>query len=71
MRQRIVFDEVSVKGVYTWRDENGKKRQETRKFWQTVNPFNCNEDGSVKTREQIYAELNAERDEWLREKRQS
>lgn len=63
--KRIVFDEVVVKATRRWKDETGRSRQETRKFWQTVNPFNKNPDGSLKTREQIRAELIVERDAWL------
>lgn len=61
---RITFDEISMKAKRVW-TENGKNRQETRTFMQTVNPFNKNADGSVKTREEIYAELNAQRKAWL------
>lgn len=63
---RITFDEVAVKATRRWTDEGGKKRQETRKFFQTVNPFNKNADGSVKTRDQIMREITAKRDEWLK-----
>lgn len=63
---RYVFDEVSVKGVRRWIDTDGKKRQETRKFYQTVNPYNKGADGMPKSREQIYAEVQAERNAWLR-----
>jgi hypothetical protein len=35
---------------------------------QTINPFNRNKDGSVKTRAQIMKELLAERDAWLNPK---
>lgn len=62
---KINFDEISVKATRRWVDADGKKRQETRKFWQTVNPFNLAADGSTKTREQIVQEINALRDEWL------
>jgi hypothetical protein len=61
---RVTFDKVSIKAKRVWR-ENGKRRQETREFWQTINPFNKNDDGTRKTREQIMAELHAERLAWL------
>jgi hypothetical protein len=64
---RVVFNEVKVKGTRRWTDANGKRRQETKAFMQTVNPFNKNADGSVKTYEQIKRELTAERDFWLLE----
>jgi hypothetical protein len=66
MMRRLVFDEVSVKGVKRWKDPvTGKSRQETRKFLQTVNPFNKNAKGVPKSRDEIMAEIKKERDEWL------
>jgi hypothetical protein len=62
---RIRFEEVKIKGVRRW-IENGKKRQETRTFMQTLNPFNTDADGCPKSRCQILKELYAERDEWVR-----
>ena len=35
----------------------GKQCSRTKKFWQTLNPFNTNADGSVKTRDDITSEL--------------
>ena len=61
---RIIFQQVKLKGVRRW-TENGKRRQETQEFMQTINPFNKGEDGLPKTREQILTELQAERSEWL------
>jgi len=61
---RQVFEVVSVKAVRKWVDADGKKRQETRKFWQSINPFNT-KDGAVKARDQILSEIRAERDAWL------
>lgn len=63
--RRINFDEVAVKATRRWVDESGKKRQETRKFWQTINPFNKGADGLPKTRDQILKEILAERDAFL------
>ena len=64
LAMRITFEKVSVKGVRRW-TENGRKRQETREFYQTVNPFNKNPDGSVKTKEQIREQILEERNKWL------
>ena len=64
---KIVFEEVALKGVRRWKDADGKKHQETKKFWQTINPFNKDENGLPKTREQIYDELKAKRAAWLNE----
>lgn len=62
---RINFDEVSIKATKTWTDADGKRRQKTRKFYQTINPFNKNAAGLPKSRVEIRAEILAERDAWL------
>lgn len=62
---RITFNEVAVKATRRW-VEDGKKRQQTRKFFQTINPFNKGADGRVKDRDQIMREITAKRDAWLR-----
>lgn len=59
------FDEVALKDTKRWTDATGKKRTRTRKFYQTINPFNKNTDGTMKTRAEIEAELRVERDAWL------
>lgn len=62
---RTTFNEVA-----THREKKGKcakcgKRTKRRmKFWQTINPFNKNKDGSIKTVRQIDAELAKEADVW-------
>lgn len=61
---RINFEEVSIKATKKWVD-NGKKRQETKTFSQTINPFNKDKDGTVKTRAQIMSEISLERKLWL------
>ena len=61
----INFEEIKVKGVRRWTDKNGKKRQKTKIFSQTVNPFNKNSAGLPKTRQEIMAEISAERDAWV------
>lgn len=61
---RLNFDEVSIRRVKRWTDENGKRRQMTRKFFQTINPFNRRPDGAPKTRAEIMVELKAEADAW-------
>lgn len=62
---RVKFEEIRIRGMRRWKDENGRARQETKVFMQTLNPFNTNEDGSLKGREQIMVELRAERKAWL------
>jgi hypothetical protein len=62
---RITFNEVAVRATRRW-TENGKKRQQTRKFFQTINPFNKGANGLPKDRDQIMREITAKRDAWLR-----
>lgn len=64
---RHVFTEVSLTAVFRWK-ENGKRRQTSRKFFQTINPFNTKPDGTPKTRSDIMAELEQQRNAWLAEK---
>ena len=60
------FEEVAVTATKRWKDaETGRPRQQTKKFWKTLNPFNVNADGTPRTRAQIIALLIAERDQWL------
>ncbi|MGH9250334.1 MAG: hypothetical protein ACRD0W_12545 [Acidimicrobiales bacterium] len=42
----------------------GRKLRRQRTFQQTINPFNKNSDGSVKTRMEILSELNAKGLAW-------
>ena len=44
----IRFNKVEVRGVRRW-TENGKRRQETKVFWQTRSPFNLNAQGEPKS----------------------
>ena len=54
---RINYEEVKLKATRYYKDENGKKRQQTKTFSQTINPFNKNHDGTIKTRDDIWKEL--------------
>lgn len=60
----IKFEEIKVKGVKKWK-ENGKTRQKTRVFSETVNPFNVDENGKQRSRQDIFNGLIKQRDEWL------
>lgn len=42
----------------------GKSASRTKRFFQTLNPFNTNADGSIKTVEQIKSELVAKGTDW-------
>lgn len=61
----VAFEQVKLRGIRKWIDpETGKRRQKTRWFCQTVNPFNKNPDGTVKTRTDIFRELQQKRHDW-------
>lgn len=63
---RHTFQTVSVKGTRRWKDpDTGKARQETKSFFQTINPFNRNAAGDPKSYEEIMVEVKAQRDAWL------
>lgn len=61
---KVYFEQVTLKAKKTFLD-NGKRRQQTHVFMQTINPYNKNADGSQKSRIQIMDELRKERDKWL------
>jgi len=63
---RYVFEVVSHKVTKKWVDETGKKRQQTQKFEQTLNPYNRDATGAPKSREQIWAEIRAQGEAWLK-----
>ena len=66
-RTTTTYREVSMKAVYRWVDAHGRKRQKTEKFFQTLNPFNKNADGSIKNSREILAELKPKYDQWLKD----
>ncbi len=62
---RFVFEEIVCSAKRTGKcSVCGKRWTKTKKFRQTVNPFNKNEDGSRKSREEIWVELKSEADAW-------
>lgn len=54
----------SLNGIKRWKDSTGKWRRKQKTFVQYASSFNRNADGSVKSRRQIYAELDAELTAW-------
>lgn len=66
MRSTIHFDEVKRTGYKNVKCSKGcgRKLRRQKKFWQTLNPFNKNKDGTVKTREDIHKALDAEVKKW-------
>ena len=62
---RLVFNKVSLTFTKTGKCYIcGMKTTRTKVFFQTLNPFNTNEDGSVKTVQQIKDELRIQGNEW-------
>ena len=65
---RVVFEEATQ-----WREKGGKcshcgKRMSQRKtFCHTVNPFNRNAAGVPKTRSEVFEDVRAIANEWLKE----
>lgn len=64
---RIICEEVSIKVKRTVTID-GKKKVQTKKFYQTINPFNKNADGAIKNRSDILKELHQEADDWKNNK---
>jgi len=60
------FEKVSLPGTRTI-VVGGKKKRQSKTFWQTLNPFNLAPDGMPKTRSEIMAELVTERKKWMEE----
>jgi hypothetical protein len=68
MITRITFDEVKYHAKKRGKCKIcGKHRTRQQTFSQTLNPFNKNTDGSVKTRYQIMEENKKEAAEWKKE----
>ncbi len=63
---RYNFNKISTKRTLRWTDADGKRHQETREFFQTVNPFNVGKDGVPKSEQEIRAEIHAKADAWIK-----
>lgn len=65
----VTFNEVAIHGMKSVKCAGGCGRtlKRSRKFWQTLSPFNKNAAGGLKTRDGIYEELRAERNAWANE----
>ena len=55
---KMKFREISTKRTVKFKDKNGKTRQVTKKFYQTINPWN------QKSESQILEEITKEADDW-------
>jgi hypothetical protein len=65
---RVYFEEILCKVVKRWMDKDGRRRQKTRTFSQTVSPCGRNADELIKRRKQIWDEICKELDGRLRKK---
>lgn len=61
------FEEVKIYGFKSGKCKCGKKRNRKKKFIHTLNPFNLNEKGVPKNRDEVYIALTKERNQWLSE----
>jgi len=65
---RITFQEVGFKRTKSGKCVVcGKRCQITKEFFQTINPFNKNADGTCKDAKTIMLEEKAEAQRWLEE----
>ena len=60
----VTYEELFLKGTRKVVDPNGKKHQVTRKFSQTLNPYNRDKSGALKSRSRILKEIREEQDAW-------
>lgn len=69
MSQTITFREVAIRGSKAVKCAGGCGRllRRSRKFWQTLNPFNKNAAGEAKGANEIQEELFSERRAWMDE----
>lgn len=64
---RYNYEEVSIT-----RKKSGicpvceKRCSRSRKFYQTLSPFNKTKDNNIKTRAQIYVEIDIEAADWMK-----
>lgn len=65
----VTFNEVSTHGSKSVKCAAGCGRtlKRSRRFYQTLSPFNKNAAGTLKTRDEIFEELLVERRAWVDE----
>jgi len=61
------FGKVEYQALKVGKCKCGVKRKRQKMFYQTENPFNRNDDGSIKTRKQIRSELLKSALKWEKE----
>jgi hypothetical protein len=67
--ETIRFEEVFLTASKTVKCAGGcgRRLKRKRRFSQTINPWNKDENGKLKGRSQIYAELRRDIDKWEQE----
>lgn len=65
--ERIVFEEVSIRAQKSYRCACGRRCRRSKKFFQTINPWNKRKDGLPKTVSDIHHEIVVEADAWRKE----
>lgn len=63
MRTITTFDEVKARGS-RYETIDGKRRLRRKTFYETINPFNRNSDGTIKTRADCIASVVAKARAW-------
>lgn len=63
----INFDVIKVSAMKKGKCKCGKRLTRSKTFEQTVNPFNKNPDGTVKTRNEVSAAVSRVATDWLPE----
>lgn len=65
---RITFQKVQIRArKRTTCSVCSKRLDRTKTFYQTINPFNKNKDGTIKSERQILDELSVEADAWRKD----
>lgn len=64
MKIRTTFDEVCLFGKKSFKCSCGKRLVRSKKFYQTLNPYNVTADGNAKSAKTILEELRIEISDW-------
>ena len=60
------FDRISAQRTRSGKCPScGKRRTRSKTFTSTVNPFNRNEDGTIKTPREVRQDVNAKASQWV------
>jgi hypothetical protein len=62
-KTRVVFDEVKAVGT-RYETIDGKRLRRQKTFYETVNPFNKDADGAIKSRLQVQESVRAKARAW-------